>query len=83
MTGYNDALEYAMSYRNVFKRRLTEEEALMQIDKKGLEYHHTSMVKGYTTRKHNVYAEYDGRFGEGIAVFKTHTSRLSWVTYYV
>lgn len=83
MTGYKDALDYAMSYRNVFKRRLPEAEALMQINKKGLKYHHTSTVKGYTKRKHSVYAEYDGRFGKGIAVFQTNTSRLSWVTYYV
>lgn len=83
MIGYKDALEYAMSYRNVFKQRLSEEDAQRRIKKGGLKYHHTSLVKGYTTRKHSVYAEYDGRFGKGIAVFQTHTSRLSWVTYYV
>lgn len=83
MTGYKDALDYAMSYRNAFKKRLPEAEALTRINKEGLKYHHTSLVKGYTTRKNPVYAEYDGRFGKGIAIFRTNTSRVSWITYYV
>ena len=48
-----------------------------------LKYHHDALVTGYTSVKSDEYASYDGRFGIGIAVFSTYTTKYSKVSYYL
>ena len=48
-----------------------------------LKFHHNALVRGYTSVKGDEYAEYEGRFGRGIAVFSHYTSYYSKVSYYM
>lgn len=62
----------------------TASEQLVQEYRDGkLKYHHTAFVRGYTSAKADDFASYNGRFGEGLAVFKKYTTSYSTVSYYI
>lgn len=57
------------------------------IDERNLTYHHTALARGYVRKKDGGYRyeTYNGRFGEGIKVFRNcdYSSRFCEVDYYV
>ena len=48
-----------------------------------LKFHHTAIVRGYTSVKADDFASYEGRFGKGLAVFTNYTCAYSTVSYYI
>lgn len=54
---------------------------------KGLKLSHTSLARGYVSRKNTdgIVEEYEGRFGKGYKVFTPNwdSTRYCYVTYYV
>ena len=70
---------------------MTIREVKEEIGARGLREHHTSYVKGYTSRKADKDGNYgygyfyNGRFGKGIAVISPNwcSTQYSLITYYV
>lgn len=54
---------------------------------KGCKQHHTSLARGYISRKNSntIIEEYDGKFGKGYKVHTPHyeSTQYHYVTYYI
>lgn len=56
-----------------------------RLDREGLRYHHTSLARGYVSRKSDGFiVDYNGRFGRGYKLYRPNfrSTRYCYVDYY-